>query len=100
MLLENKVVFLTGGASGIGRECALACALEGAKVAIADIDKSGAEEAAHAAGADCVGIACDVANGASVESAMNFAHSHFGRIDAIHNNAGIASPSKTLDATS
>jgi NAD(P)-dependent dehydrogenase (short-subunit alcohol dehydrogenase family) len=30
MLLENKVVFLTGAANGIGRECALACIREGA----------------------------------------------------------------------
>jgi NAD(P)-dependent dehydrogenase (short-subunit alcohol dehydrogenase family) len=34
MLLENKVVFLTGGAGGIGRECALAYVREGASVVI------------------------------------------------------------------
>jgi NAD(P)-dependent dehydrogenase (short-subunit alcohol dehydrogenase family) len=38
MLLENRVVFLTGGAGGIGRECALAYLREGASVVIADLD--------------------------------------------------------------
>lgn len=100
MLLENKVIFVTGGANGIGRECAIAYAREGAKVAIADIDRQGAEESAHALGAGSIGLVCDVADGASVESAVKTAHLHFDRIDAVHNNAGIASPSKTLDETS
>jgi len=46
MLLENKVVFLTGAASGIGRECALACAREGASVVIADADADQARQTA------------------------------------------------------
>lgn len=99
MLLENKVVFLTGAASGIGRECAVAYAREGAKVIVADIDTQGAEESAHALGPESISIFCDVADGASVESAVTAAASHFGRIDAVHNNAGIANPSKTLDET-
>lgn len=99
MLLDGKVVFLTGGASGIGLECAKAYAAEGAKVAIADIDKNGAEEAAQAIGTENIGIACDVSKRESVESAVRSTSSHYGRIDAIHNNAGIATPSKTLDET-
>jgi meso-butanediol dehydrogenase / (S,S)-butanediol dehydrogenase / diacetyl reductase len=100
MLLENKVVFLTGGASGIGRECAIAYAAEGAKVAIADIDKRSAEETALTIGGASIGIECDVVSGGSVERAVTAAIAHFGRLDAVHNNAGIASPSKTLDNTS
>ena len=46
MLLDDKVVFLTGAASGIGRECALACAREGASVVIADIDPGQARQTA------------------------------------------------------
>ena len=46
MLLKNKVVFITGAASGIGRECALACSREGASVAIADIDHEQARKTA------------------------------------------------------
>lgn len=99
MLLENKVIFLTGGASGIGLECAKAYAIEGGIVVIADADRIGAEEAAHAVGAPCIAVACDVASGPSVENAVAVAASHFGKIDAVHNNAGIASPSKPLDST-
>lgn len=99
MLLDDKVIFLTGGASGIGFECAKVYAAEGAKVAIADIDSAGAEDAAQAVGANCIAIGCDVCDRTSVESALRSTTSHYGRLDAIHNNAGIASPSKTLDAT-
>jgi NAD(P)-dependent dehydrogenase (short-subunit alcohol dehydrogenase family) len=99
MLLYGKVIFLTGGASGIGLECARAYAVEGAKVAIADIERKGAEEAAQAIGADSIAIGCDVSDGTSVESAMSNATAQYGRIDAIHNNAGITSPSTTLDST-
>jgi NAD(P)-dependent dehydrogenase (short-subunit alcohol dehydrogenase family) len=49
---------------------------------------------------ESIGLFCDVADGASVESAIAAAESHFGRIDAVHNNAGIANPSKTLEETS
>lgn len=98
-LLEGKVVFLTGGANGIGRECAVAYAREGAKVIVADIDHEGAQESAHALGSESIGLFCDVADGASVARAIASAESHFGRIDAVHNNAGIASPSKPLDET-
>jgi len=98
-LLEGKVVFLTGGAYGIGRECAVAYAREGAKVVVADIERAGAEECAHTLGSESIGLFCDVADGGSVAHAIATAASHFGRIDAVHNNAGIASPSKPLEET-
>ncbi len=100
MLLANKVILLSGGASGIGRECACAYAAEGGRVAIADIDRQSAEESAQVIGGGSIAIPCDVSDGASVESAVKIAIGHFGRIDAVHNNAGITSPSKTLDETS
>jgi NAD(P)-dependent dehydrogenase (short-subunit alcohol dehydrogenase family) len=100
MLLENKVVFITGAASGIGRECALAYARAGALVAIADIDLAQGRNTAAEIGNSALAVACDVADGASVELAVAAAIERFGRIDALHNNAGIASPSKTLDETS
>jgi len=100
MLLENKVVFLTGAASGIGRECALACAREGASVVIADVDSEQARQTAADLGAEALAAGCDVSDGPSVERAVAAALARFGRIDAVHNNAGVATPSKTLDATS
>ena len=100
MLLADKVIFLSGGGSGIGRECAQAYAAEGARVAIADINRQAAEETAQAIGAGSVALACDVSSGASVEAAIDTVRRHFGQLDAVHNNAGITSPSKTLDDTS
>ena len=41
--LQGKVAIVTGAASGIGRECAIALALEGASVVVADLDVAGAE---------------------------------------------------------
>jgi meso-butanediol dehydrogenase / (S,S)-butanediol dehydrogenase / diacetyl reductase len=99
MILQDKVVFITGGGSGIGRACAIAYAAEGAKVVVVDLDQHTAEETAHAADGS-IALMCDVADGASVDRAVKAALSHFGRIDAVHNNAGIASPSKSLDETS
>jgi meso-butanediol dehydrogenase / (S,S)-butanediol dehydrogenase / diacetyl reductase len=99
MLLSGKAIFLTGGGSGIGRECALAYARDGAQVAIADVNIQRAEDVAHTAGAGCIAVSCNVADGVSVESSLKTAWTHFGRLDAVHNNAGIASPSKTLDET-
>ena len=46
MRLENRVIGITGGASGIGRACALAAAAEGADVALGDINADGLAEAA------------------------------------------------------
>ena len=43
-LLTDKVIFVTGGADGIGRECALAYAREGAHVVIADVNLDKAEQ--------------------------------------------------------
>lgn len=99
MLLDGKVVFLTGAASGIGRECALACARDGASVVVADVDLDQARKTAAELGAAACAVQCDVADGTSVDRAVAMALARFGRIDAVHNNAGISAPSKPLDAT-
>src|SRR2546423_1376720 len=96
-LLKDRIIFLTGGATGIGRECASAYAKEGATVAIADIDGAGAERAARELGQNHHGLRCDVSKAEDVHAAIERSLKTFGRIDCIHNNAGIASPSKSLD---
>jgi meso-butanediol dehydrogenase/(S,S)-butanediol dehydrogenase/diacetyl reductase len=100
LLLENKVILITGAASGIGRECAFACVREGASVMIADLDGARASETAAAIGEHGAACYCDVSIGAHVARAVAETLDRFGRIDAIHNNAGIASPSQPLDQTS
>lgn len=100
MLLPDKVIFLTGGSTGIGLECAKAYAAEGASVVIAALDgPASAGEAALLPGLH-YGIGCDVSQGPEVETAIAFVLEKFGKLDAIHNNAGIASPSKPLHETS
>jgi meso-butanediol dehydrogenase/(S,S)-butanediol dehydrogenase/diacetyl reductase len=99
LLLENKVVFLTGGANGIGRECALACAREGASVVVADVDADAARATAAELGRPALAMECDVSDGAAVQRAVTAALERFGRIDAVHNNAGISAPSRPLDET-
>lgn len=86
-LLENKVIFLTGGAAGIGHECAIKYRDAGAHLVIFD----------KAFGGDITG---NVASAADVAQAIESTLTRYGRIDVIHNNAGIAHPSKPLHQTS
>jgi NAD(P)-dependent dehydrogenase (short-subunit alcohol dehydrogenase family) len=97
--LNGKVIVLTGGADGIGRECAAAYVREGAAVAVLDCDGDKAARAAGELGSDCMAVEVDVGEGAAVEAAAHAVLAHYGKIDAVHNNAGIASPSKPLDQT-
>ncbi len=99
MLLKDKVIFLTGAANGIGRECALACGREGAFVAVADLDYAGAQATAADVGERALALACNVAEQASVTQAVEATLECFGRIDAVHNNAGVAGPAKPLEET-
>ncbi len=88
MRFENKVLFVTGGASGLGAATARRFADEGAKVAIADINEEAAREYAGSL-PDAVALAVDTADPASVAQAIQSAAAHYGRIDVIFNNAGI-----------
>ncbi|MEU1318657.1 MULTISPECIES: SDR family oxidoreductase [Streptomyces] len=108
MRLTGKTVLVTGAARGLGRATALACAAEGASLALLDVcddlagvpyplgTKGQLEHTAtlcRKAGAAVLSAACDVRDLASVESAVALAEDRFGRIDAVVNNAGIAAPS-------
>jgi len=97
--LHGKHILITGGAQGIGLECARAYIREGATVAIADIDQEQAEKAVQELGPAAISVACNVADGASVEKAVAQVIATFGTIDAVHNNAGISMPSKPLHLT-
>jgi meso-butanediol dehydrogenase / (S,S)-butanediol dehydrogenase / diacetyl reductase len=98
--LADKVIVLTGGGDGIGRECALAYARAGAAVAILDRNMAAAESTAAEIGGKTVAIHADVSDGDAIKNAIATVLKKFSRIDAIHNNAGIASPSKPLHETS
>ena len=98
-LLADKVIFLTGGTAGIGLACAKAYAEAGAKVAFLGIDAEEVEATKVLLGASHWGVCADVANADSVAMAITETITRYGRLDAIHNNAGIASPSKPLHST-
>ena len=89
---ENKNAFIIGAGRNIGRVIALEFASRGARVAVADIDKSGAEETARLiidAGGRATGIRCDVTSEGSVRDAVGEAERVLGDLDIHMNNAGI-----------
>ena len=100
LLLQDKVIFLTGGSCGIGRDCAKAYSAEGAKVVVAAHDRKGIEKVAAELGPDHLGIVCDVTRDNEVKDAIQKTLSRYGRLDAVHNNAGISNPSKPIHETS
>ncbi len=95
MEIRGCVVIVTGSASGIGRATAIAFAEEGARgVVLADVDEAGMEETAarvREAGADALGVPTDVSAIADQRRLFERSVAHFGRIDVLHNNAGVAS---------
>jgi NAD(P)-dependent dehydrogenase (short-subunit alcohol dehydrogenase family) len=89
---SDKVAFVTGAASGIGRATAVAFATEGARVAILDLTENALSETADAvrnAGAQVLTIACDVSKPEQVEAAIRQVIETFGRLDIAFNNAGV-----------
>jgi meso-butanediol dehydrogenase/(S,S)-butanediol dehydrogenase/diacetyl reductase len=97
--LQGKCILVTGGAQGIGFECARAYVREGARVALADIDHEQTEKAVQELGSAAISVSCDVADGGSVAKAVAEVIAAFGTIDGLHNNAGISMPSKPLHLT-
>ncbi|MFV0535224.1 MAG: SDR family NAD(P)-dependent oxidoreductase [Cumulibacter sp.] len=92
-MLEGKSVLITGGGSGIGRATALAATREGANVAVADLDREGAEHTAELitqAGGRALALQVDVTNEAQVEVMVAAAEDAFDGLDGAFNNAGIS----------
>ncbi|WP_077617210.1 3-oxoacyl-ACP reductase FabG [Bacillus sinesaloumensis] len=91
MRLIDKVAVITGAANGLGLEAAITFVREGAKVALADYDTTGAERAKELKeqGADVEFFKVDVANRESVDLMVSAVMERFGKIDILINNAGI-----------
>lgn len=90
MRLAGKVTLVTGGGSGYGAGIARTFAREGAKVAIVDINPESASAVAAEIGDSAQAFQADVADGASLKSAVDQAAAHFGRLDIVVNNAGVS----------
>ena len=95
--VEEKVVVVTGGASGIGCETCLLLAKEGAKVAVTDVlDKEGQElvEEINQSGGTAKFWHLDVSDEKEVEKVYAEVFKEFGKLDATVNNAGISGADK------
>ncbi|MDR6490856.1 NAD(P)-dependent dehydrogenase (short-subunit alcohol dehydrogenase family) [Paraburkholderia terricola] len=99
MLLENKIIMVTGAASprGIGKATAKALAAQGAHVVILDLREEDAQAAAADLGAQHLGLACDVTDKTACVAAARATLERYGRIDGLVNNAGITQPVRTLE---
>ncbi len=92
--LTGRGALVTGAASGIGAAIADVLAAAGARVALADVDRPGAEAVAErirASGADARAFRCDVSKRSDVDELVSAAHSAFGRLDVLCNVAGVPS---------
>ena len=91
MSLKDKVVVVTGAASGIGRATAEVLAADGAQVVVADIDRDGGEKAAAALrehGAPAQFSAVDMTDAASIAAFADGVHARHGAVDVLVNGAG------------
>lgn len=99
---KNKVALITGSGRGIGRAIALAFASEGAKVAVNDVNPTGAEETVRLigeAGGEAKAWVADVSNKMAIQTMAQDILETWGRVDILINNAGVEphKPILTMD---
>ena len=98
---KGKVAVITGAASGIGFATAKLLGGHGARIVFADIDAPAAEAAAReiaASGAEAIAVAVDVTNAEQVQRMLDAAVERFGRVEIVHNNAGVTERGEDLFA--
>jgi len=92
MRIEDKVALITGAGSGIGRATAELFAKEGARVAVADYDAEGGQltvKSIKDRGGQAAFVQADVSRAGDAERMVKATLDAFGRLDILHNNAGI-----------
>ncbi|WP_318568623.1 SDR family oxidoreductase [Salinigranum marinum] len=100
MTFEGTVTVVTGAGSGMGRATAELFAEQGAQVAVVDLDEAAAEETVErieAAGGDALALEADVSSAADVRAMVDRTVDAFGRLDVLHNNAGIPQESTPVE---
>lgn len=101
-IVDGKVVIVTGAGRGLGASMALDLAKQGAKVAVADINKTGAEgvvEQIRSAGGQAIAVGVDVSDRAAVKGMIQTVVNEYGRLDVLFNNAGISQTCPFLEVT-
>ncbi|MGO4786362.1 SDR family NAD(P)-dependent oxidoreductase [Paenibacillus sp. 2KB_20] len=97
---EQRVAVITGGASGIGRQVSLKFARKGDRVVVADYNEAAGQETVDMIkkeGGEATFVQVDVSKQESVEALVDKAVELYGRIDVMHNNAGIGGAGPVLD---
>jgi NAD(P)-dependent dehydrogenase (short-subunit alcohol dehydrogenase family) len=100
---DDKVIMVTGAATGLGYAAALRLAGEGARLALLDIDSSGIERAgatlvAAVPSAEILTVTGSVAHERDVSAFVNQTLSRFGRVDGLYNNAGVEGGQNPVEA--
>ena len=102
MRLKDKVVFITGAGSGVGRAASKIFAREGAKIVVVDIDPNAGRETVDRVkqqGGVALFVLCDVAVEADVKKAIETGVSAFGKLNILYTNAGVLWRDKDLEVT-
>lgn len=97
--MEDRVIVVSGGASGIGAEVSARLAKEGARVVIADLNAAQAQAKAASIGTGvdrAIGVACDISIPGQCESLAQAAVEKFGRLDGLVNCAGFSQPHDSI----
>jgi NAD(P)-dependent dehydrogenase (short-subunit alcohol dehydrogenase family) len=98
--LSDKVVIVTGGASGIGRAVVERLLEEGSRVVLVDVDEHALRAARSGLGEErLLAVEADVSTEDGTERYFSAALERFGRVDSLHANAGIAEPGPTIAET-
>jgi NAD(P)-dependent dehydrogenase (short-subunit alcohol dehydrogenase family) len=102
MQLQDKVCVVTGSGSGIGRATVLEMALRGARVVVSDVNDAAGEQTTAdiaAAGGSAVYQHADMRSLDDIEALMQRAVDEYGRLDVLHNNAGVHETDFTPDTS-
>jgi dehydrogenase/reductase SDR family member 7B len=100
MKFKDKIIWITGAASGIGEALAYKSVEYGGKLILSDIDEAGLSKVAatcESSGASVLNLPLDLSSRESIEKAVGVATDHFGRVDVLINNGGISQRSLTWE---
>ena len=102
MYFKDKVVIVTGAASGIGKACSLSFAEKGAKVIAVDLNKKGLKETTlkiHEKNGKAISVMADITKKDDINRIVTSAVNDFGKIDILVNCAGISQIRNIEDIT-